>query len=102
MAKPEVRSAESVNFAAFELRFFLRASSFVIRHFLCVPALDRNRFSRLIDRDQGKNAMSDAEFFTRHVTRHPNLDGDGHRGPAVFLEVRITPDGVPHSHRLQE
>src|SRR5205823_6315175 len=41
-------------------------------------ALNRNRFSRLIDRDQRKDAMCDAKFFARHVTRHPNVDGNGH------------------------
>ena len=43
-----------------------------------VPALNGNRFSRLIDRDQRKDAMCDAKFLARHKTRHPNLDGDGH------------------------
>ena len=46
--------------------------------------------------------MRDFKFFARHVTRHPNLDRDGHRSPADFLHVRITPDGVPYSYRLQE
>jgi hypothetical protein len=43
-----------------------------------LAALDRNRFSRLIDGDQRKDAMRDFEFFAGHVTRHPNFDGDRH------------------------
>jgi hypothetical protein len=49
-----------------------------VETFSYVPALNRNRFSRLIDRDQRKDAMCDAKFLARHETRHPNLDGDGH------------------------
>ena len=53
-------------------------SAFVLRHCLRTAAFDRNRFPGIIDRDERKDAVRDAQFFTRHVARHPHLDRDGH------------------------
>jgi hypothetical protein len=72
----DLAALESTSCEICAYTFVIRHSGFVIG--LCAAAFNRNRFSRFIDRDQRKDAVRDAEFLARHVTRHPNFDGNGH------------------------